>query len=160
MEEKTSKPVLGVLPFLHGLELESEDSISSEQNIGEVIQLRVVVPVLTRMSNNTDFEALRAHQNNHFRYFSNGEKIYRADLVILPGTKSVRSDLDYLRSQNWDKDIQRHVRLGGKLIGICGGYQMLGRMIRDPYGVEGEVGMSHGLNFYPLKLNLPAKTTH
>ena len=154
LEEKTSKPVLGVLPFLHGLELESEDSISSEQNIGEVIQLRVVVPVLTRMSNHTDFDALRAHPNIHFRYVSKGEKIDRADLVILPGTKSVRSDLDYLRSQNWDKDIQRHVRLGGKLIGICGGYQMLGRMIRDPYGVEGEVGMSHGLNFLPIETEL------
>ncbi|HAH03035.1 MAG TPA: cobyric acid synthase CobQ, partial [Vibrio sp.] len=58
--------------------------------------------------------------------------------IILPGTKSVRADLDYLKQQGWDKDIQRHLRLGGKVMGICGGYQMLGNIIHDPDGVEGE----------------------
>ncbi|WP_341662832.1 cobyric acid synthase [Vibrio sp.] len=154
LEEKTSKPVLGVLPFLHGLELESEDSICSEQTVGESAELRVVVPVLTRMSNHTDFDALRAHPNIDLRYVSKGEKIDNADLVILPGTKSVRSDLKYLRSQNWDKDIQRHLRLGGKLMGICGGYQMLGCLITDPYGVEGEEGTSQGLSYLPIETEL------
>jgi adenosylcobyric acid synthase len=74
-----------------------------------------------------------------------GEKIDKADLVILPGTKSVRDDLAYLRSQGWDKDILRHIRLGGKVIGICGGYQMLGKTIDDPEGVESAAGTSQGL---------------
>lgn len=74
--------------------------------------------------------------------------------MILPGTKSVRDDLDYLRSQGWDKDIQRHIRLGGKVIGICGGYQMLGNVIDDPNGVEGQPGRSEGLGLLDITTTL------
>ena len=63
----------------------------------------------------------------------------------MPGSKSTRADMEYLRSQGWDKDIQRHIRLGGKVIGICGGYQMLGHWIHDPDGVEGKAGSSKAL---------------
>ncbi|RSD29633.1 cobyric acid synthase [Vibrio pectenicida] len=157
LEDRTSKPVLGVLPFIHGLELESEDSINNQQNLSKSSQLNVVVPVLTRMSNHTDFDALRLNPEIHFRYVAKGEKIDNADLVILPGTKSVRADLNYLREQGWDKDIDRHLRLGGKLIGICGGYQMLGRSIIDSLGVEGEIGKSKGLGYLPVDTELTAQ---
>ncbi|MBU2895148.1 cobyric acid synthase [Vibrio hepatarius] len=157
LENRTSKPVLGVLPFLHGLELESEDSINNQQNLSKSSQLNVVVPVLTRMSNHTDFDALRLNPEIHFRYVGKGEKIDNADLVILPGTKSVRADLDYLREQGWDKDINRHLRFGGKLIGICGGYQMLGRCIVDSLGVEGRIGESEGLGYLPIDTELTAQ---
>lgn len=145
LEEKTGKPVLGVLPYLHGLNLEAEDAITAQQELNSEVQLNVVVPVLTRISNHTDFDVLRLNPDINLRYVGKGEKIDKADLIILPGTKSVRDDLAYLKSQGWDKDILRHIRLGGKVMGICGGYQMLGKTIDDPDGVEGEPGSSEGL---------------
>ncbi|AIS57129.1 cobyric acid synthase [Vibrio coralliilyticus] len=154
LEEKTGKPVLGVLPYLHGFDLEAEDAINSEQNTGESAKLNVVVPVLTRISNHTDFDVLRQNADINFRYVGKGEKLDKADLIILPGTKSVRADLDYLRSQGWDKDIARHLRLGGKVMGICGGYQMLGRHISDPLGVESVAGESQGLDYLPVSTEL------
>ncbi len=147
LEEKTGKPVLGVLPYLHGFTLEAEDAITDQQELNTEVKLNVVVPVLIRTSNHTDFDVLRLNPDINLRYVNKGEKIDKADLVILPGTKSVRDDLDYLRSQGWDKDIQRHIRLGGKVIGICGGYQMLGKTIADPDGVESTPGTSEGLGF-------------
>lgn len=83
----------------------------------------------------------------------------KADLIILPGSKSVRNDLAHLRSQGWDKDIARHLRLGGKVMGICGGYQMLGNTVSDPLGIEGEAGSSIGLGYLDLETELaPEKT--
>ncbi|CAE6943748.1 C-diamide. NH(2) groups are provided by glutamine [Vibrio sp. B1FLJ16] len=145
LEEKTGKPVLGVLPYLHGFNLEAEDAITEQQELSTNVKLNVVVPVLTRTSNHTDFDVLRLNPDINLRYVGKGERIDKADLVILPGTKSVRDDLDYLRSQGWDTDILRHIRLGGKVIGICGGYQMLGKTIADPNGVESAPGQSEGL---------------
>ena len=107
----------------------SSDLITAQQELHSEVKLNVVVPVLTRISNHTDFDVLRLNPDINLRYVGKGEKIDKADLVILPGTKSVRDDLEYLRSQEWDKDILRHIRLGGKVIGICGGYQMLGNLM-------------------------------
>ncbi|MBN3495184.1 cobyric acid synthase [Vibrio neptunius] len=154
LEERTGKPVLGVLPYLHGFDLEAEDAINNQQNTGESAKLNVVVPVLTRISNHTDFDVLRQNPDINFRYVGKGEKLDKADLIILPGTKSVRADLDYLHSQGWDKDIARHLRLGGKVMGICGGYQMLGRHISDPLGVESVAGESQGLDYLPVSTEL------
>ncbi|WP_237668789.1 cobyric acid synthase [Vibrio sp. V39_P1S14PM300] len=145
LEKKTGKPVIGVLPYLHGFNLEAEDAITTQQNLNSDAKLNVVVPVFTRISNHTDFDSLRLNPDINLRYVGKGERLSHADLIILPGTKSVRADLAYLREQGWDKDIQRHLRLGGKVMGICGGYQMLGRTIDDPYGVEGPAGVSRGL---------------
>lgn len=145
LEEKTGKPVLGVLPYLHGFNLEAEDAITEQQELSLEVKLNIVVPILTRTSNHTDFDVLRLNPDINLRYVEKGEKLDRADLIILPGTKSVRDDLNYLKSQGWDKDILRHIRLGGKVIGICGGYQMLGNSIDDPDGVEGQPGKSQGL---------------
>ncbi|MDN3611675.1 cobyric acid synthase [Vibrio ostreicida] len=154
LEERTGKPVIGVLPYLHGFDLEAEDAINTTQQVGEECQLNVVVPVLTRISNHTDFDALRLHPEVNLRFVGQGERLDKADLIILPGTKSVRSDLAYLRRQGWDKDIERHLRFGGKLMGICGGYQMLGVQISDPSGVESEAGESQGLNYLPITTEL------
>lgn len=93
LEEKTGKPVLGVLPYLHGLNLEAEDAITAQQELSSQVKLNVVVPVLTRISNHTDFDVLRLNPDINLRYVGKGEKIDKADLVILPGTKSVRDDL-------------------------------------------------------------------
>lgn len=154
LEEKTNKPVLGVLPFIHGLNLEAEDAIISDQIANNDAKIKVVVPVLTRISNHTDFDSLRLNPDIDFRYVGKGEKLDRADLIILPGTKSVRADLDYARSQGWDADIKRHIRLGGKVVGICGGYQMLGQLIDDPQGIEGPSGSSIGLELLDMQTEL------
>ncbi len=159
LEEKTNKPVLGVLPYLHGFDLEAEDAINSDQVLASKTKLNVVVPVFKRISNHTDFDILRQNPDIDLRFVGEGEKIDQADLVILPGTKSVRSDLEYLREQGWDKDIARHLRLGGKVMGICGGYQMLGQWIHDPEGIESEAGSSKGLGYLNISTELkPGKT--
>ncbi|MGF1773138.1 cobyric acid synthase [Vibrio wakamikoensis] len=150
LEEKTGKPVIGVLPFLHGLNIEAEDAIDASHDIKSSTKLSVAVPVLTRISNHTDFDALRLHPDIDFRYVGKGERLDNADLIVLPGTKSVRDDLAYLREQGWDKDIYKHLRFGGKVMGICGGYQMLGNTIADPKGIEGSAGSSDGLNLLQL----------
>ncbi|PSV50052.1 cobyric acid synthase [Photobacterium indicum] len=147
LEEKTGKPVLGVLPYLHGLMLEAEDAINVQQVEAADEQLNVVVPVLTRVSNHTDFDPLRMHPQVNLQFVGKGQAIPPTDLIIIPGTKSVRSDLAFLREQGWDKQIERHLRLGGKVMGICGGYQMLGESIADPDGIEGEAGESQGLGY-------------
>ncbi|HIF9239775.1 TPA: cobyric acid synthase [Photobacterium damselae] len=148
LEQKTGKPVLGVLPYLHGLMLEAEDAINSQQVESTTAQpLRVAVPVLTRVSNHTDFDPLRMHPQVNLMLVGKGEPLPPCDLVIIPGTKNVRDDLAYLKEQGWDQQIQRHLRLGGKLMGICGGYQMLGQTIADPLGIEGKAGESQGLGY-------------
>ncbi|HIF9381676.1 TPA: cobyric acid synthase [Photobacterium damselae] len=148
LEQKTGKPVLGVLPYLHGLMLEAEDAINSQQVESITDQpLRVAVPVLTRVSNHTDFDPLRMHPQVNLMLVGKGEPLPPCDLVIIPGTKNVRDDLAYLKEQGWDQQIQRHLRLGGKLMGICGGYQMLGQTIADPLGIEGKAGESQGLGY-------------
>ncbi|CAH0529611.1 cobyric acid synthase [Vibrio hippocampi] len=154
LEQKTGKPVLGVLPYLHGLNIEAEDAIISDQPLSDNIKLKVAVPVLTRISNHTDFDALRLHPDIELRYVGKGETLDNADLIILPGSKSVRDDLDYLRQQGWDRDIYRHLRYGGKVIGICGGYQMLGQQIADPLGVEGTPGTTEGLKLLNITTEL------
>lgn len=145
LEERTGKPVIGVIPFLHGLNLEAEDAITADQIKSDDTLFKVKVPVVTRISNHTDFDPLRLNPSIDFEYVRKGGSLQGADLIILPGTKSVRADLAFLREQGWDKDIQRHLRFGGKVMGICGGYQMLGKVIDDPEGIEGPAGSSQGL---------------
>ncbi|MEF3021232.1 cobyric acid synthase [Vibrio mimicus] len=157
LEQKTGKPVIGVLPYLHGFDLEAEDAISAHQTLSADRQLRVAVPVFTRISNHTDFDPLRLNPNIDFRYVGQGESLSGVDLIILPGTKSTRADLAYLRSQGWDKEILRHMRLGGKVMGICGGFQMLGKWVHDPLGIEGEAGSSEGLGLLAMETELTAE---
>lgn len=159
LEEKTGKPVIGVLPYLHGFDLEAEDAINSQQVQAEQTKLNVVVPVFTRISNHTDFDTLRLNPDINLTYVGKGQRLTNADLIILPGSKSVRNDLAYLRSQGWDKDIQRHLRLGGKVMGICGGYQMLGEIIHDPLGLESEAGSTQGLGHLALETELKQNKT-
>jgi adenosylcobyric acid synthase len=151
---ETGKPVLGVLPYLHGLYLEAEDAIEAHpRGTGDRL-FRIVVPVLPRISNHTDFDPLRLNPQIEFCYVGQGQPIPSTDLIILPGSKSVRADLAWLRAHGWQRAIRRHLRYGGKLIGICGGFQMLGQAIEDPFGLEGEPGESRGLELLALTTTL------
>ena len=160
LEARTGKPVLGVLPYLHGLQLEAEDAISREapSPANDSQGLRVIVPVTPRISNHTDFDALRVHPRIDFRFIGPDDPIPAADLIVLPGSKAVRADLAFLREQGWDAAMAKHLRYGGKLIGICGGFQMLGEEISDPLGLEGEPGAVSGLGYLAMRTRLePAK---
>ena len=157
LERRTGKPVLGVLPYLMDFHLEAEDAIDLRQSAKAAHTLRVVVPALPRISNHTDFDPLRLHPQVDLRFVGPGQAIPGADLIILPGSKSVRADLAWLRENGWDAAIHRHLRYGGKVLGICGGLQMLGERIADPLGIEGEAGQSEGLGLLTLTTELAAQ---
>lgn len=152
LEEQTGKPVLAVLPYLHGLFLDAEDAVETTQ--AERGAFRVVVPVPPRISNHTDFDALRAHPEVDLQLVGPGQPIPPADLIILPGSKNTRGDLDWLIANGWRDALLRHARYGGKIIGICGGYQMLGMTVADPHGVEGAPGVSQGLGLLDIATEL------
>ncbi|GIU17015.1 MULTISPECIES: cobyric acid synthase [unclassified Shewanella] len=158
LTEKTGVPVLGVVPYLHGLYLEAEDAINQQQ-LDDDTQFKIVVPGLPRISNHTDFDALRLHPGVDLCFVKPGDPLPAADLIILPGSKNVRGDLTAFRNRGWDKQIARHLRFGGKVIGICGGYQMLGLSIDDPHGVEGEKGEFEGLGYLNISTSLEQQKT-
>ncbi|NTV11767.1 MAG: cobyric acid synthase, partial [Zoogloea sp.] len=145
LEARTGKPVLGVLPYLHGLFLDAEDALADARADKTEARLRVVAPVYPRISNHTDLDPLRLHPEVDFSWVGPGQAIPPADLIVLPGSKAVRADLAWLRGQGWDAAIRRHLRYGGRLVGICGGFQMLGEALHDPLGLEGAPGSSSGL---------------
>jgi adenosylcobyric acid synthase len=136
--------------------LEAEDAISRDgvASGSSERRLRVIVPVLPRISNHTDFDPLRLHPQLDFCFVGPGDPLPAADLIILPGSKSVRADLAFMRAQGWDNAIRRHLRYGGKLMGICGGFQMLGRWIHDPQGIEGAPGSCAGLGWLHMETTL------
>ena len=157
LEARTGKPVVGVLPYVMDLHLEAEDGIDQRQIDKAEQVLKVVVPVLPRISNHTDFDPLRLHPQVDLQFVGPGQAIPAADLIILPGSKSVRSDLAYLRANGWDTAIARHLRYGGKVLGICGGLQMLGEQVHDPLGLEGPEGSSDGLGLLAFSTTLEAE---
>ncbi len=158
LEQETGKPVLGVLPYLHGLHIEAEDAVPRDVAAGDMTgKLRVIAPVLPRISNHTDFDALRLHPQVDFRFIGPDEPIPPADLIILPGSKSVCADLQFLRGQGWESVIQHHLRYGGKLLGICGGFQMLGKMLHDPLGLEGRPDSQPGFGLLEMETTLEAE---
>ncbi|MDO8933708.1 MAG: cobyric acid synthase [Rhodocyclaceae bacterium] len=157
LEEHTGKPVLGVLPYLHGLFLDAEDALELHVERAGAAKLRVVAPVFPRISNHNDLDPLRLHPEIDFRWIAPGQVPPPADLVVLPGSKSVAADLAWLREQNdggWEPYLQRHLRYGGKLVGLCGGYQMLGQKLHDPAGIEGGAASVAGLGFLDCETTL------
>ncbi len=137
LEQRYQIPVLGVLPYLPDLYLEGEDSQSVKtQTVSGDEKLSVIVPMLPRISNYTDFDALDHHPEINLSFVRHGEVIPKADLICLPGSKSVITDFQWMIEQGWPEAIERHLRYGGKLLGICGGYQLLGQCIHDPDQIE------------------------
>ncbi|CAN8141174.1 Cobyric acid synthase [uncultured Thiomicrorhabdus sp.] len=151
LEQKTGKPVLGVLPYLHGLHLDAEDSVGLAKNMSDKhnSKIKIIAPLFPHISNHTDVDPLIQHPQIDFQWVRHNQPIPAADLIILPGSKSVVADLNWLHSQGWEKALHTHLRYGGKLIAICGGLQMLGQQLLDPDGIESEQTQTDGLGLMP-----------
>ncbi len=154
LEEKTGKPVLAVIPYIENLHIEAEDAISIKVQAGGDKTLKVVVPVLPRISNHTDFDALALHPQVDFEFIKDPKKFNGCDLLILPGSKSVIGDQKWLRDSGWQAIVDKHLRYGGKLMGICGGLQMLGKGIHDPNGIEGAKESLQALGYLDFETTL------
>ncbi|MGD8784785.1 MAG: cobyric acid synthase, partial [Thioalkalispiraceae bacterium] len=160
LEQRTAKPVLGVLPYIHDLFLDAEDSIAScSAEKSESERCQVVIPVLSRISNHTDFDPLRLHPEVDVHYVHLHDACPPADLIILPGSKNVRDDLALLKEHGWTDKILRHLRYGGRLMGICGGFQMLGQKLHDPRGIESAPGISTGFGLLEFETTLHEQKT-
>ncbi|MBY5580472.1 cobyric acid synthase [Rhizobium leguminosarum] len=162
IEGFTGWPCFGIVPWLRGAaRLPAEDSAVLERLArGGAGALKIAVPVLPRIANFDDLDPLRAEPDVELVFVQSGERIPAdASLVVLPGSKSTISDLADFRAQGWDRDLQAHVRRGGRVIGICGGYQMLGRMVHDPLGIEGGTLETPGLGLLDIETEMaPEKT--
>jgi len=158
LEQRTGKPVLAVLPYLHDFYLDAEDSVAINKHQKNIKgSFKVVIPLFPRISNHTDFDPLLLHPDITVQFEKDPAKCSGADLVILAGSKSVRDDLNWLNEMDWNNFINRHLRYGGKLIGICGGFQMLGKAIHDPDSIEGKAGSTDGLGLLDMGTVLQAE---
>jgi len=153
--EHTGWPSLGVVPWWADAgKLPAEDAVALERRgpAAEGRALRIAVPRLSRIANFDDFDPLAAEPDVALRFVAPGEALPGdADLVILPGSKSTLGDLAFLRAQGWDLDLRAHLRRGGWLLGLCGGYQMLGTALHDPEGIEGPAGSAEGLGLLEVE---------
>ncbi|MBB3461746.1 cobyric acid synthase [Rhizobium sp. BK377] len=158
----TGWPCFGIVPWLKAAgRLPAEDSVVLERLVkGEQGALKIAVPVLPRIANFDDLDPLRAERGVELVFVRAGERLPTdAALIILPGSKSTISDLADLRAQGWDRDLAVHVKRGGRVIGICGGYQMLGRKVYDPLGIEGTTTEIEGLGLLDVETEMaPEKT--
>ncbi len=162
IEEHTGWTGYGIVPFLPGMtHLPAEDAVVLDgPRAGEGARYVVVVPMLSRIANFDDADPLRLHPEIELRFIPPGRAMpSEADLVIIPGTKSTIADLRFLRAQGWDRQIAAHHRSGKPVIGLCGGYQMLGRSVADPEGVEGDPGTEPGLGLLDVHTVLEAPKT-
>ncbi len=150
--ERTGWPSLGVLPwFGEAHRLPAEDALDLEQRGSGQGRFVVAVPILARIANFDDLDPLTQEPDVDLRLIPPGAPLPGdADLVILPGSKATIADLAFLRAQGWDIDLAAHLRRGGHVLGLCGGYQMLGRSIADPDGIEGPAGSVAGLGLLDI----------
>ena len=156
----TGWPQFGVVPWLSAAaRLPAEDSVILEKPAVEKAQgLIIAVPVLPRIANFDDIDPLKAEPDVEVIFVKPGNRLpENADLVILPGSKSTIADLAALRAQGWDRDLRAHRRRGGHIVGLCGGYQMLGRILADPDGLEGTVQSTEGLGLLDIRTVLKAE---
>ena len=162
IEDRTGVPVVGVVPWIN-LQLPEEDSVAltRKEHVAKPNALRVGVVRLPRISNYTDFDALAAEDDIELVYLQQPEDVVDCDLLILPGTKSTLADLAWLAESGFAAAIRHYHAEGKRVIGICGGLQMLGRHLTDPDGVESEHAESDGLGLLDISTRMtPEKLTH
>ncbi|WP_339109508.1 cobyric acid synthase [Thioclava sp. GXIMD4216] len=158
IETRTGWRGFGVLPwFAEAGRLPAEDALDLPK-VSQGAGLKVVCLGLSRIANFDDLDPLMQEPSVQVSILRAGQALPGdTDLVILPGSKSTRGDLAFLRAQGWDIDLQAHLRRGGHILGICGGYQMLGRSIQDPHGLEGPAGTEAGLGFLEVDTQMVAQ---
>jgi adenosylcobyric acid synthase len=159
--ERTGWRAFGLLPFFpEAARLPAEDAfgLSDRKSRGEGA-VTIAVPMLARIANFDDFDPLRMEPSVRLIFVRPGEPLPLADLVILPGSKATIADLEFFREQGWDIDLLAHARRGGRILGICGGYQMLGKKVSDPQGMEGSAGEIEGLQLLDVVTVLTGEKT-
>ena len=165
LEDLCGVPVLGVIPYYKDIYIEEEDSVclrskNSKIKIQNSESIQVAVVLLRHISNFTDFDTLERDPRVNLFYTNNTSDLQRADIIILPGTKSTLDDLLELRRNGCAQAIVRAHRDGKMVVGICGGYQMLGQTVNDPEGIEGSISSLPGLGLLPISTTMtPEKTT-
>ncbi|MFH0729414.1 MAG: cobyric acid synthase [Pseudomonadota bacterium] len=163
IEKKTGKPVFGVLPWFHHFRIEAEDSVvieSPEVLTPDRIKTPAVAVIrLPHIANFTDFDPLFAVKGLSVHYLEPPRDLGAFSALILPGSKNTRHDLRWLFESGWNRRIEAFASEGGPVLGICGGYQMLGRRVHDPDGIEGAPGSSDGLSLLPVETRLVAPKT-
>ena len=161
LEDICGVPVLGVVPYYKDIFIEEEDSVSLEKKQRELAEgkVNVAVVLLRHISNFTDFDMLERDPRVNLFYTNNVSDISRADIIILPGTKATLDDLLELRRNGCAQAIQRAHRNGKTVVGICGGYQMLGQTVSDPDGIEGTVASLPGLGLLPIHTTMTQEKT-
>jgi len=165
LEERTGVPVAGVIPYYRDIYIAEEDSITLDKRRAmknrRDYDLDIAVIALTHIANFDDFDPLEHEAGVRLRYVERGDNLGDPDLIILPGTKSTVADLDYLRMTARDQEIIREASRGIPIIGICGGYQMLGVTIHDPQGIESAKTITAGLSLLCVTSRFaPVKSTH
>ena len=161
LEEICGIPVLGVIPYYKDIYIDEEDSVALEQKRKQLAEdkVNVAVVLLRHISNYTDFNTLERDPRVNLFYTNNTKDIEQADIIILPGTKSTLDDLLELRRNGCAQAIQRAHRDGKLVIGICGGYQMLGQTVNDPDGIEGSINSLPGLGLLPINTTMTTEKT-
>jgi adenosylcobyric acid synthase len=156
LEELTGKPVIGILPYFKDIHIEEEDSVSLKKKTktSSKNKINCAVVILPRMANFTDFDVLEHDPRVHLFYTNNPLEIESADIVILPGSKNTISDLQELKQNGVAIAIIKAHKNGKKVIGICGGYQMMGQEIIDPLKIEGDIASISGLGILPIKTTI------
>ena len=160
IEDRTGKKVFGVLPWYDHIHIEPEDSVVIEQprriTAAKDGRPSIAVIRLPHISNFNDFDPLAALNGLRVFFLEKPQDLSQFRAVILPGSKNTRFDLQWLRTAGWSDKIWAYVQQGGHVLGICGGYQMMGRHVHDPNGVEGRPGSTKGLNLLPVETELKA----
>ena len=161
LEDLCGVPVLGVVPYYKDIHIDEEDSVSLEQKRRQLAEgkVNVAVVLLRHISNFTDFDTLERDPRVNLFYTNNVQDIQRADIIILPGTKSTLDDLLELRRNGCAQAIQHAHREGKMVVGICGGYQMLGLSVDDPDGIEGPIASLPGLGILPIRTIITTEKT-
>lgn len=162
IEEKTGKKVVGVVPAIENLDIDEEDSVALESKQAQVNRdITIAVMQTPKISNFTDFDALMYEPDVAVRFVKPGDAIGNVDMVILPGSKNTIADLQYLKERGYEAEIKELHKKGVPLMGICGGNQMLGTMIYDPDGMEGDAKEIVGLGLLPTATTMKhEKLTH
>ena len=165
LEKKTGKPVLGVVPYFQDFRIQEEDTIPEDRSRGEQVEglgaVEIAVIHLPHISNFTDFDSLEDEPDVRLRYIGGNDSLGRPDLIILPGSKNTIEDLAFLNRSGLAGQILEHRRAGTPVIGICGGFQMLGRELNDPLHTESEFTQIKGLGLLDISTTFtPDKITN